>query len=31
MPKVVVTDHRFESLDLERSLLEPRGCEVIEE
>jgi len=31
MPKVVVTDHRFESLDLERSLLEPLGCEVIEE
>jgi D-3-phosphoglycerate dehydrogenase len=31
MPKVVVTDNRFDSLDLERSLLEPLGCEVIEE
>src|ERR1700730_13141069 len=31
MPKVVVTDHRFESLALERSLLEPLGCEVVEE
>jgi D-3-phosphoglycerate dehydrogenase len=31
MPKVVVTDQRFESLALERSLLVPLGCEVIEE
>src|SRR5947209_4255935 len=31
MPKVIVTDHRFPSLDVERSILEPLGCEVIEE
>src|SRR5437870_6873405 len=31
MPKVIVTDLRFASLDVERSILEPLGCEVIEE
>src|SRR6266446_699369 len=31
MPKVVVTDYRFQTLDVERSILEPLGCEVIEE
>ena len=30
MPKVVVTDHRFGSLAVERSILEPLGCEVID-
>ncbi len=29
MPKVVVTDYTFPSLDIERAILEPSGCEFI--
>ncbi|HLN31903.1 MAG TPA: C-terminal binding protein [Gemmataceae bacterium] len=29
--KVIVTDHRFESLDLETAILGPLGCEVVAE
>ncbi len=29
MPKVVVTDYTFPSLDLEKAILEPSGCEFI--
>ena len=31
MARVVVTDNRFESLDVERSILEPFDCQVIAE
>jgi D-3-phosphoglycerate dehydrogenase len=29
MPKVVVTDYTFPSLDMERAILEPTGCEFV--
>ncbi len=29
MPRVVVTDHGFDSLDVETAVLEPLGCEVV--
>ena len=29
MPKVVVTDYTFPSLDIERAILEPAGCDFI--
>ena len=29
MVKVVVTDYSFESLDVEKGILQPLGCEVV--
>jgi len=30
MAKVLITDNRFESLDVEKAILQPQGCEIIE-